>query len=153
MYIFDLKSAIGTGYDIGGKAESLGKMLRMGLPVPCGYVIAAQAFNEIKEKLEKRYEKIGEYGGSPVYKVCGMNVSLWEDVFSPENGVTSINYFTDGKITTNHLLVPGYEDWYNDIDHVPSSNRAEILYGGRVNFTKKIVTDAKKIENEMKPRG
>lgn len=43
MYIFDLRSAA-AGYDIGGKAESLGKMLRMGLPVPSGYVIAAQAF-------------------------------------------------------------------------------------------------------------
>ena len=44
MYIFDLKKTADTGYDIGGKAENLGRMLRLGLPVPSGYVIAAQAF-------------------------------------------------------------------------------------------------------------
>ena len=44
MYIYDLKAALNTGCDIGGKAESLARMLHMGLPVPGGYVIPAQAF-------------------------------------------------------------------------------------------------------------
>ncbi len=52
MYIFDLKTAVGAGYDIGGKADSLGRMSRMGLPVPHGYVIAAQAFEGGKLKSE-----------------------------------------------------------------------------------------------------
>ncbi|MBQ9383919.1 MAG: phosphoenolpyruvate synthase [Ruminiclostridium sp.] len=56
MYIFELKKASDTGYDIGGKAESLGKMLRMGLPVPSGYVIAAQAF----ENGSLKKEAVGE---------------------------------------------------------------------------------------------
>ena len=42
MYIFDLKNARGNA--VGGKAGSLGEMLRMGLPVPSGYVITADAF-------------------------------------------------------------------------------------------------------------
>ena len=41
MYIFDLKNARGKA--VGGKAGSLGEMLRMGLPVPSGYVITADA--------------------------------------------------------------------------------------------------------------
>jgi len=56
MYIFDLKSAVGSGYDIGGKAESLGKMLGMGLPVPTGYVVAAQAFENGRLKNEAAAE-------------------------------------------------------------------------------------------------
>lgn len=52
MYIFDLRSAAEAGYDVGGKAESLGRMLRMGLPVPAGYVITAQAFEDGRLKDE-----------------------------------------------------------------------------------------------------
>lgn len=44
MYIFDLKNVSGKEKSIGGKAGSLGEMLRMGLPVPPGYVIVADAF-------------------------------------------------------------------------------------------------------------
>ncbi|MBR3534545.1 MAG: hypothetical protein IKN85_01825 [Oscillospiraceae bacterium] len=44
MYIFDLKNLSGKEKSIGGKAGSLGEMLRMGLPVPAGYVIVADAF-------------------------------------------------------------------------------------------------------------
>ena len=44
MYIFDLKNVSGKEKSIGGKAGSLGEMLRMGLPVPAGYVIVADAF-------------------------------------------------------------------------------------------------------------
>ncbi len=71
MYIFDLKSVPVKGYDIGGKAESLGRMLRMGLPVPGGYVIAAQAFRngkmmpeaytELKELVKKLHLRKGTY--------------------------------------------------------------------------------------------
>ncbi len=56
MYIFDLRSLLKPGYDAGGKAESLRNMLRMGLPVPPGYVIAAQAFEGRKLKNEASAE-------------------------------------------------------------------------------------------------
>ncbi len=56
MYIFDLRAASMPGYDIGGKAESLGYMMRMGLPVPPGYVIAAQGFEGGKLKTEASAE-------------------------------------------------------------------------------------------------
>ena len=73
MYIFDLRSAEVTGHDIGGKADSLGKMLRMGLPVPQGYVIAAQAFESGRLKsdaageLSRLVEKLA--AGSHTYAV------------------------------------------------------------------------------------
>lgn len=35
-------------------------------------------------------------------------ISLWEDVFKKES-LTTLNYFSDGKITTHNLLVPSYE--------------------------------------------
>ena len=44
MYIFDLKNVSGKEKSVGGKAGSLGEMLRMGLPVPQGFVISADAF-------------------------------------------------------------------------------------------------------------
>ena len=50
MYIFELGSAAAEGHEIGGKAGSLGKMIRMGLPVPKGYVITAGAFDGINLK-------------------------------------------------------------------------------------------------------
>lgn len=56
MYIFDLKKAAETEYDIGGKAESLGKMIRMGLPVPAGYVIVSQAFENGRLKSDAANE-------------------------------------------------------------------------------------------------
>ena len=62
MYIFDLRSSVTAGYDIGGKAESLGNMLHMGLPVPTGYVIAAQAFEGGKLKSDASAELAGLVG-------------------------------------------------------------------------------------------
>ncbi|MBQ5310761.1 MAG: hypothetical protein ILP19_01800, partial [Oscillospiraceae bacterium] len=44
MYIFRLKDADKAQLDIGGKAYSLGQMIKAGLPVPQGYVISAQSF-------------------------------------------------------------------------------------------------------------
>ena len=46
MYIFRLRETDTARLDIGGKAASLGAMLRMRLPVPDGYVIAAQAIKD-----------------------------------------------------------------------------------------------------------
>lgn len=73
MYIFELKKEISAGYDIGGKAKSLGEMLRMGLPVPDGYVIASQAFengclkSEAADELAELVKKL--YAGGHTYAV------------------------------------------------------------------------------------
>ena len=56
MYIYDLAASLENGLEIGGKAESLGKMIRMGLPVPPGYVITADAFEGGKLKNDAAYE-------------------------------------------------------------------------------------------------
>ncbi len=56
MFITELRKAAGTGADIGGKAESLGRMLRMGLPVPSGYVISVEAFADGRLKSDAAAE-------------------------------------------------------------------------------------------------
>ena len=56
MYIFDLKNADNKGNKTGGKAASLGEMLRMGLPVPHGYVITADAFENGRLKSDAEDE-------------------------------------------------------------------------------------------------
>ena len=56
MYICRLKETDRIKYDIGGKAQSLGEMIRRGLPVPDGYVISAQAFEDGKMKPPARKE-------------------------------------------------------------------------------------------------
>lgn len=58
MYIYPLKHSDRASLDIGGKAESLGKMIRQGLPVPDGYVITAQAFENgrLKKEAKKEFE-------------------------------------------------------------------------------------------------
>ncbi|MBQ5331461.1 MAG: hypothetical protein J6F31_09470 [Oscillospiraceae bacterium] len=46
MYIYSLKDAAKAGKDAGGKAESLGRMINMHLPVPAGFVITSNAFEK-----------------------------------------------------------------------------------------------------------
>lgn len=77
------------------------------------------AFDMLKEYIETVYTKVDEYKGSPIYEYESMDVtdegqptvrfSLWEDVF-PEEEIRSFNYYTSGVISTNRLLVPGYEE-------------------------------------------
>lgn len=105
------------------------------------------AFEKIASKMERKFKRIGSYHESPIYEAFGIKVSLWRDVFSPES-VESINYFSDGKITTNHLLVPGYEHWTSDAAHAPALNRVELVYGGRQNFIQGVTDIYKKINTE-----
>ena len=56
MYIFELSDKAVQGHEMGGKADSLGKMLRMGLPVPVGYVITAEAFDGDRLKKDAKAE-------------------------------------------------------------------------------------------------
>lgn len=56
MYIYMLsKLPCGEDYHFGGKAESLSELMKIGLPVPFGYAVAAEAFE--KDGLSPEAEK------------------------------------------------------------------------------------------------
>lgn len=68
-----------------------------------------EAFENVKLALDKNSNKYGKsnFHESVIYKYH-TPISLWEDVFNKES-LSSLNYFSDGKITNNNLLVPSYE--------------------------------------------
>lgn len=66
------------------------------------------AFYEVANFIKSNYSKISNYFESDVYNVNGLQVALWEDVFK-KSSIESINYFTNGDISTHNLLIPAYE--------------------------------------------
>lgn len=66
------------------------------------------AFNYVLNKL-KTFTIKGNFNESIIYDVYGLSVSVWETVFKKES-ISSSNYWTNGVITNNNLLVEGYED-------------------------------------------
>lgn len=70
--------------------------------------IDAQSYKNVTEWIQKDFKKTGNYFESEIYDYNGIQVSLWNDVFRKES-IQSINYFTDGIISTNNLLIPAYE--------------------------------------------
>lgn len=66
------------------------------------------AFNYVLNKL-KTFPIKGNFNESIIYDVYGLSVSVWETVFKKES-ISSSNYWTNGVITNNNLLVEGYED-------------------------------------------
>lgn len=66
------------------------------------------AFNFVVKKL-KIYPIKGNFNESIIYDVDGLAVSVWETVFK-KSSISSSNYWTNGVITNNNLLVEGYED-------------------------------------------
>lgn len=68
------------------------------------------AINEIGGKLYENYKILGRYKKETLdYDYKGMKVSLWWTVFS-KKAIMSSNYWTNGKITHNNLLIEGYEE-------------------------------------------
>ena len=72
-----------------------------------------EAFKEVMTEL-KKYPIKGNFNESIIYDVDGLSVSVWETVFKKES-ISSSNYWTNGVITHNNLLVEGYENGRNDI--------------------------------------
>lgn len=66
------------------------------------------SFNDVVSKL-KSFPVKGQFKESVIYDVDGLPVSVWETVFKKES-ISSSNYWTNGVITDNNLLVEGYED-------------------------------------------
>lgn len=71
--------------------------------------ILDEPFTYVKNFIEKNSKKVSDYFESPIYKYKDLNVSLWFDVFKKES-LNTLNYFTDGVLTENNLLVEGYEE-------------------------------------------
>lgn len=66
------------------------------------------AFRNVVDKL-KSYPIKGNFNESVIYDVNSLAVSVWETVFK-KSSISSSNYWTNGLITNNNLLVEGYED-------------------------------------------
>lgn len=68
-----------------------------------------KAFEAIKDILNATfyYSQKSNFHESVVYN-SKVPISLWENVFKKES-LSTLNYFSDGKITNNNLLVPSYE--------------------------------------------
>ena len=66
-------------------------------------------FNYVINKLEG-YKHIGNFNESEIYDVDGQEVSVWRTVFK-KSSIRSSNFFTNGLITGNNLLVEGYNDY------------------------------------------
>ena len=60
MYIEKLSRLNCEKFNYGGKAESLDRMIKAGLPVPEGYAIASEAFEKgiLKEAAEKELSSL-----------------------------------------------------------------------------------------------
>lgn len=68
------------------------------------------AMKKIARILSDNYAVIGRYKNETLdYNYKGMKVSLWWTVFSKQ-AIASSNYWTNGKITHNNLLVEGYKE-------------------------------------------
>lgn len=67
-----------------------------------------EAFDYVLSQLND-YPISGNFNESVIYDVNGTSVSIWRTVFK-KSSISSSNYWTNGVITQNNLLVEGYED-------------------------------------------
>lgn len=67
------------------------------------------AFESVSNWIKTNANYLDNYFESSIYKYKNLKISLWENVFSKES-IESINYFTNGLISTCNLLIPAYEN-------------------------------------------
>lgn len=67
-----------------------------------------KAYDNVKKWVKANCETSGNYYESEIYAYKGLPVSLWDNVFKKES-IQSVNYFTNGIISINNLLIPAYE--------------------------------------------
>ena len=67
------------------------------------------SFERIKNFLNRKYgySNRSNFHESIIYN-SRVPISLWEDVFKKES-LSTLNYFSDGKISSHNLLIPSYE--------------------------------------------
>lgn len=66
------------------------------------------AFNIIKNWLNQKYGNLKTNFHESIGYNTKIPIFLWEDVFK-KSSLNTLNYFSDGKITGNNLLIEGYE--------------------------------------------
>ena len=66
-------------------------------------------YDELIGELDLEFKENGNYYESKIYDVYGVNISLWNNVFM-QSSVKSLNYFTDGRMSGDNLLVRIYEE-------------------------------------------
>lgn len=62
-------------------------------------------FDELLEKIKKRFKQIGEFELAPIFDIYGVKVVFWKTV---ETSVNSFNYFSNGVISDEYFIVEGY---------------------------------------------
>lgn len=86
-------------------------------------IVENKAYNDIKNWVKANCKISGRYFESEVYEYKGIQVSLWDTVFKKES-IQSVNYFTNGIVSTNNLLIPAYESGELQSTTRQQSNRA-----------------------------
>lgn len=66
------------------------------------------AYERVRNLISSKFNKTGNFKESEIFDVNGLSVSLWDVVFCRES-IQSSGYWTNGTMTFNNLLVPGYK--------------------------------------------
>lgn len=66
------------------------------------------AYQRVRFSISSKYTKTGNFKESEIFDVNGLSVSMWDVVFCRES-IQSSGYWTNGTMTFNNLLVPGYK--------------------------------------------
>lgn len=67
------------------------------------------AYQRVRDLISSKYTKTGNFKESEIFDVNGLSVSMWDVVFCRES-IQSSGYWTNGRMTFNNLLVPGYKE-------------------------------------------
>ena len=66
------------------------------------------AYQRVRDSISSKYKKTGNFKESEIFDVNGLSVSMWDVVFCRES-IQSSGYWTNGTMTFNNLLAPGYK--------------------------------------------
>lgn len=70
-------------------------------------------YESVKKWIQTNCIYAGNFHESAIYQYKNLKVSLWLDVFRKES-IRSLNYFNNGILTENNLLVEAYEEDEHD---------------------------------------
>lgn len=73
------------------------------------------AYQRVRDSISSKYKKTGNFKESEIFDVNGLSVSMWDVVFCRES-IQSSGYWTNGTMTFNNLLVPGYKEIDFDLE-------------------------------------
>ena len=67
------------------------------------------AYQRVRDLISSKFNKTGNFKESEIFDVNGLSVSMWDVVFCRES-IQSSGFWTNGRMTFNNLLVPGYKE-------------------------------------------